>query len=135
MLGFNTAISQMMIFINAVYKEGKCPKEYAEGFVKMLSCICPHIGEELWSVLGHDNTLAYEPWPKYDEAKTVDNTVEIAVQVNGKLKATIMLPMNCAKDDAIAAAKADERVAAAIDGKTIVKEISVPNKIVNIVVK
>ena len=134
-LGFNTAISQMMIFINAVYKEGKCPKEYAEGFVKMLSCICPHIGEELWSVLGHDNTLAYEPWPKYDEAKTVDNTVEIAVQVNGKLKATIMLPMNCPKDDAIATAKADERVATAIDGKTIVKEISVPNKIVNIVVK
>jgi leucyl-tRNA synthetase len=134
-LGFNTAISQMMIFINAVYKEGKCPKEYAEGFVKMLSCICPHIGEELWSLLGHDNTIAYEPWPKYDEAKTVDNTVEIAVQVNGKLKATIMLPMNCAKDDAIAAAKADERVAAVIAGKTVVKEISVPNKIVNIVVK
>ena len=134
-LGFNTAISQMMIFINAVYKEGKCSKEYAEGFVKMLSCICPHIGEELWSILGHENTIAYEAWPKYDEAKTVDNTVEIAVQVNGKLKATIMLPMNCPKDDAIAAAKADERVAAAIDGKTVVKEISVPNKIVNIVVK
>ena len=134
-LGFNTAISQMMIFINAVYKEGKCPKEYAEGFVKMLSCICPHIGEELWSILGHENTIAYEAWPKYDEAKTVDNTVEIAVQINGKLKATIMLPMNCPKDDAIAAAKADERVAAAIDGKTVVKEISVPNKIVNIVVK
>ena len=134
-LGFNTAISQMMIFINAVYKEGKCSREYAEGFVKMLSCICPHIGEELWSILGHENTIAYEAWPKYDEAKTVDNTVEIAVQVNGKLKATIMLPMNCPKDDAIAAAKADERVAAAIDGKTVVKEISVPNKIVNIVVK
>ena len=134
-LAFNTAISQMMIFINAVYKEGKCPKEYAEGFVKMLSCICPHIGEELWSLFGHDNTIAYEPWPKYDESKTVDNNVEIAVQVNGKLKATIMLPMNCPKDDAIATAKADERVAAAIAGKTVVKEISVPNKIVNIVVR
>jgi leucyl-tRNA synthetase len=134
-LAFNTAISQMMIFVNAVYKEGRCPKEYAEGFVKMLSCICPHIGEELWSVLGHDNTIAYEPWPKFDESKTVDNTIEIAVQINGKLKATIKLPMNCPKDEAIAVAKADERVAAAIEGKTVVKEISVPNKIVNIVVK
>ena len=86
-------------------------------------------------MLGHNDTIAYESWPTFDEAKTVDNTIEIAVQVNGKLKATIMLPMNCPKDDAIAAAKADERVAAAIEGKTVVKEISVPNKIVNIVVK
>ena len=134
-LGFNTAISQMMIFVNAMYKEGKCPKAYAEGFVKMLSCICPHIGEELWQILGHKDTIAYEPWPEYDEAKTVENTVEIAIQVNGKLRGTIALPLDCPKDDAIAAAKADERVASAIEGKTIVKEIAVPNKIVNIVVK
>jgi leucyl-tRNA synthetase len=134
-LNFNTAISQMMIFVNAVYKEGKCPKAYAEGLIKMLSCICPHIGEELWSLLGHTDTIAYESWPTYDEAKTADDSVEIALQVNGKLRGTIMLPMNCSKDDAIAAAKADERIAAAIEGKTIVKEIAVPNKIVNIVVK
>ena len=134
-LAFNTAISQMMIFVNAVYKEGKCPKAYAEGLIKMLSCICPHICEEMWSLLGHDNTIAFEPWPEYDESKTADDMVEIAVQVNGKLKATVMLPMNCPKDEAIAMAKADERVAAAIEGKTVVKEISVPNKIVNIVVK
>ncbi|MBO5845134.1 MAG: leucine--tRNA ligase, partial [Clostridia bacterium] len=76
-LAFNTAISQMMIFVNAVYKEGKCPKAYAEGFVKMLSCICPHIGEELWSVLGHNDTIAYESWPTYDESKTKDDTVEV----------------------------------------------------------
>ena len=134
-LAFNTAISQMMIFVNAVYKEGKCPKEYAEGLIKMLSCICPHICEEMWELLGHTDTIAYESWPAYDESKTADDTVEVVLQINGKLKGTIMLPVNCPKDDAIAAAKADERVAAAIDGKTIVKEIAVPNKIVNIVVR
>ena len=134
-LAFNTAISQMMIFVNAVYKEGKCPKEYAEGLVKMLSCICPHIGEEIWQILGHDNTIAYEPWPTYDEAKTADDTVEVAVQINGKLRATIMLPVGCSKEDAIATAKADPKIAEQIEGKTIVKEISVPGKIVNIVVR
>ena len=134
-LAFNTAISQMMIFMNAAYKEGKCPKAYAEGFIKMISCICPHIGEEMWSLLGHENSIAYEPWPTYDESKTSDDEIEIAVQVNGKLKGKIKLPMDTAAADAIAAAKADENVAAAIAGKTIVKEISVPNKIVNIVVK
>ena len=134
-LAFNTAISQMMIFVNAVYKEGKCPKAYAEGIIKMLSCIAPHICEEMWSLLGHNDTIAYESWPTYDEAKTADDSVEVALQINGKLKGTIMLPVNCPKDDAIAAAKADERVAAAIEGKTIVKEIAVPNKIINIVVR
>ena len=134
-LAFNTAISQMMIFVNAVYKEGKCPREYAEGLIKMLSCITPHIGEEMWSILGHNDTIAYEPWPTYDESKTADDSVEVAVQVNGKLRATVMLPVNCDKDEAIAIAKADEKVQTAIEGKTIVKEISVPNKIVNIVVK
>ena len=134
-LAFNTAISQMMIFVNAVYKEGKCPKAYAEGFVKMLSCICPHICEEMWSILGHSETIAFEPWPTYDDAKTADDELEIAVQINGKLKATIKLPVNCPKEEAIAIAKADERVASAIEGKTIVKEIAVPNKIVNIVVR
>ena len=79
-LGFNTAIAQMMIFVNAVYKEGSCPREYAENFIKMLSCICPHVGEEIWQILGHDNTIAYEPWPTYDESKCVEDTVEIAVQ-------------------------------------------------------
>ena len=101
----------------------------------MLSCICPHICEEMWSILGHKDTIAFEPWPTYDEDKTADDEVEIAVQVNGKLKATIKIPMDCPKDEAIALAKADERVVSAIEGKTIVKEIAVPNKIVNIVVR
>ncbi len=134
-LAFNTAISQMMIFVNAVYKEGKCPKAYAEGLVKMLSCICPHIGEEIWQILGHDNTLAYEPWPTYDESKTADDTVEVVIQVNGKLRGKINIAKDMPSAEAIAIAKADPAVAAFIDGKTIVKEISVPNKIVNIVVK
>ena len=134
-LAFNTAISQMMIFVNAVYKEGKCPREYAEGLIKMLSCICPHIGEEIWQILGHDNTIAYEPWPVYDESKTVDDSVEVAVQINGKVRATILLPVGCSKEDAIATAKADPKIAEQIEGKTIVKEISVPGKIVNIVVR
>ncbi|HRR78078.1 MAG TPA: leucine--tRNA ligase, partial [Ruminococcus sp.] len=84
-LAFNTAISQMMIFVNEVYKKGTCPKEYAEGLIKMLSCITPHMGEEIWSILGHEDTIAYENWPAYDEAELVENTVEIVVQVNGKL--------------------------------------------------
>ena len=134
-LGFNTAISQMMIFVNAVYKEGKCPKEYAEGLIKMLSCICPHIGEEMWQLLGHDTTIAYEPWPTYDDSKTADDTVEIVVQINGKVRAKLNIAVGTAAPEAIALAKADATVAAAIDGKSIVKEIYVPNKLVNIVVK
>ena len=132
-LAFNTAISQMMIFVNAVYKEGKCPKAYAEGLIKMLSCICPHIGEELWSILGHDNTISYEPWPTFDESKTADDTVEVVVQVNGKVRAKINIPVDMSKDDALAAAKAE--VADMVDGKTVIKEIVVPNKLINIVVK
>jgi leucyl-tRNA synthetase len=134
-LAFNTAISQMMIFVNAVYKEGKCPKAYAEGLIKMLSPICPHIGEEIWEQLGHDNTIAYESWPTYDEAKTADDEVEVVVQINGKLKGKILVPVDMDKDEVLSLAKADEKVAETINGKTIVKEIVIPNKIVNIVVR
>ena len=131
-LGFNTAISQMMIFVNEVYKVGKCPREYAEGLVKMLSCICPHVGEEMWAKLGHDNTIAYESWPQYDEAKTVENTIEIALQINGKTRGTLMIGKDDAKDDVLARAK--ETLGDKLTG-TIVKEIYVPGKIVNIVQK
>ncbi len=134
-LAFNTAISQMMIFVNAVYKEGKCPKTYAEGLIKMLSPICPHIGEEIWEQLGHTETIAYESWPTYDEAKTADDEIEVIVQINGKLRGKILVPVDMDKNEVLALAKADEKVAAAIEGKTVVKEIVVPNKIVNIVIK
>ncbi len=132
-LGFNTAIAQMMIFVNAVYKEGSCPREYAENFIKMLSCICPHVGEEIWQILGHDNTIAFEAWPTYDESKCVEDTVEIAVQINGKVKATLNIGKEDPKDEVIA--KGKELIADKLDGKTIVKEIYVPGRIVNIVVK
>ena len=131
-LGFNTAISQMMIFVNEVYKAGKCPREYAEGLIKMFSCICPHVGEEIWEQMGHDNTIAYENWPEYDEAKTVENTVEIAIQINGKTKGTLMISRDDAKDEVIARAK--EVIADKLTGN-IVKEIYVPGRIVNIVMK
>ncbi len=132
-LGFNTAIAQMMIFVNAVYKEGSCPREYAENFIKMFSCICPHVCEEIWQNLGHDNTIAFEPWPVYDESKCVEDTVEIAVQINGKVKATLAIGKEDPKDEVIA--KGKELIADKIEGKTIVKEIYVPGRIVNIVVK
>lgn len=134
-LGFNTAISQMMIFMNAAYKAGKCPVEYAEGFIKMFSCICPHVGEELWQILGHDTTLAYEPWPVYDEAAIKEDTIVIGVQVNGKVKGTVELALDEENDSALAKAKELPLVKAAMEGKNIVKEIYVKGKIVNIVVK
>lgn len=134
-LAFNTAISQMMIFVNAVYKAGKCPREYAEGLVKLLSPVAPHVCEEIWSVLGHDKTIAYEPWPGYDEKELVVDTIEIAVQVNGKLKGKIFVGVDEEQDSALEKAKAVPEVKAFIDGKNIVKEIYVKGRIVNIVVK
>ena len=131
-LGFNTAISQMMIFMNAATKLGKCSREYAEGFIKMFSCICPHAGEEMWSVLGHDDTIAYESWPAYDEEACKEDTVEIGVQVNGKVKGTISIAVDEAKDSVL------EKAKKAVEGKitgNIIKEIYVPGKIVNIVAK
>ncbi|MDD5937101.1 MAG: leucine--tRNA ligase [Clostridiales bacterium] len=134
-LAFNTAISQMMIFVNACYKAGKCPKEYAEGFVKMLSPITPHVGEEMWNLLGHDNTIAFESWPTYDEAAIKEDTVEIGVQVNGKVKGTVAIAVDEDNASAIAKAKEVPSVAKALEGLNIIKEIYVKGKIVNIVAK
>ena len=88
-LSFNTAIAQMMIFINESYKATSIPREYVEGFVKLLNPIAPHMTEEIWSVLGHNETVSYEAWPTYDEAKLVSDTITIIAQVNGKLRARI----------------------------------------------
>lgn len=131
-LAFNTAISQMMIFVNQLYKTGTCPKEYAEGFIKMLSCICPHVGEELWSVLGHDDTIAYEAWPQFIEELTVEDAIEIAVQINGKTKGVVKVSKDADKDTVLAAAKDEVKEKLT---PNIVKEIYVPGKIVNIVCK
>ena len=134
-LGFNTAIAQMMVFVNEVYKNGSCPKEFAEGFIKMLSCIAPHVGEEMWQMLGHTESIAYETWPLYDEAKCVDDVIEMPIQINGKVRNVIAIAKAAGKDEILAIVKADEKIAQAIEGKTIVKEIVVPGKIINIVVK
>ena len=134
-LAFNTAISQLMIFVNEAYKAEKIYIGFIEGLVKLLSPICPHICEELWESLGHDKTIAYEAWPTYDEAKTVDNVVTYAVSVNGKFRDKLACGLDVAKDDVIALAKELDKVKAQIEGKEIVKVIVVPGKIVNIVVK
>ncbi|NLY80005.1 MAG: leucine--tRNA ligase [Lysinibacillus sp.] len=134
-LHFNTAISQMMVFINDCYKAEVVPKEYAEGFVKMLSTIAPHIGEELWSILGHDGTITYEPWPKYDESKLVDDEVEVVVQVNGKVRTKLKVAKDVSKEQLEEIAKENDKVKEYIEGKQIVKVIAVPGKLVNIVVK
>ncbi len=133
-IAFNTAISQMMIFVNACYKTGSCPKEYAEGFVKLLSCICPHIGEEIYAILGHEGTIAYEPWPTFDEAKTKEDTIEIAVQVNGKVRGKVFVTLD-EDENAVFDKVMESEAARFISGMQIVKKIYVKGKIFNIVVK
>ena len=132
---FNTAIAAMMSLINEIYEAGSLTRDELGVFVRLLCPFAPHLCEEIWESLGEKKLCSLSPWPEYDERKTVDNTVEVAVQVNGKLRATVELPMNCPAPEAIAKAKADERVLPFIEGKTVIKEISVPNRIVNIVVK
>ena len=136
-LGFNTAIAQMMIFVNEVYKNGTCPREYAEGFIKMISCIIPHVGEELWQILGHNNTIAYEPWPTYSEEKCKDSEVTIAVQVNGKMRGTVMMEADLDNDTVVANVLANEKIAAFLAKQTgeIRKTNVVKNKLVNLIVK
>ena len=132
---FNTAISQMMIFINSASKEDVIPKEYAEGFVKLLNPVAPHITEEIWNRFGHSNTITYEAWPTYDETKLVEDTVEIPVQINGKVRATISISVGASQDDVKNTVHQNSNIQSQIDGKTVVKEIYVKNKIYNIVVK
>ncbi|MBO5005130.1 MAG: leucine--tRNA ligase [Clostridia bacterium] len=135
-MNFNTAISQLMIFINAVYKTNCFPKEYAEGFLKLLNPIAPHITEELWNVvLGNNSSIAYSKWPEFDESKTIDDEIELPVQVNGKVKATVMIPLNSEESIVKEIVHGNENVQTAISGKNVVKEIYVKNKIYNIVVK
>ena len=131
----NTAIAQLMIYVNALSDQGGANKAEYELLLQLLNPFAPHMTEELWQQLGHTEQLAYYPWPVYDEAKCVEQTIEIAVQVNGKVKARIKVPAAIESADAIAAAKAEPAVAEAIAGKTIAKEIYVKGKLVNIAVK
>ena len=134
-MDFNTAIAQMMIFINNCMKESVIPKNYAEGFLKLLNPVAPHITEELWNRLGHNESIAYEVWPTYDEAKIQDDIVELPIQFNGKLRTTIKIAKDLPKEGVEKEVKANERVQSLLEGKEIVKEIYVPNKIYNIVIK
>ncbi|ANZ33118.1 leucine--tRNA ligase [Staphylococcus carnosus] len=134
-LNFNTAISQLMVFINESYKAEQLYKPYVEGFVKMLAPIAPHLGEELWSKLGHDETITYQPWPDYDEAFLVDDEVEIVIQVNGKVRAKAFIPKDASKEQMEDIALTNENVKLDIGDKDIKKVIAVPQKLVNIVAK
>ena len=132
---FNTAIAALMTFMNEVGREKQIGREQLLSFVKLLNPFAPHIAEEIYQAQGGEGSLQLASWPEHDEAKTVDESIEIGVQVNGKLRATVTIPTDCEKEEALALAKADEKVQAALEGKNLVKEIYVPNKIVNLVVK
>lgn len=134
-LHFNTAISQLMVFVNEAHKAKQIPREYAEGFVKLLAPIAPHMMEEIWQKMGHNESITYAQWPIYDESKLTDKEVKIAVQVNGKLRGQFIAAVDASKDDLQDTALKVENVKKYTDGKNIVKIIVVPNKIVNIVVK
>ncbi len=132
---FNTAIAAMMSLINEISDHGSLSSEQCKIFVKLLCPFAPHLCEEIWSSLGEKSLLSLSSWPEYDESKTVDAFVEIPVQICGKLRATVTVPTGSDKDTMLAAAKSDEKIASWIEGKTIIKEIVVPGKLVNIVVK
>ena len=132
---FNTAIAALMTLLNEIYKENRISKENLTIFLKLLSPFAPHITEEIYELIGGEGFLTVSAWPDYDESKTIDATVEVGVQVNGKVRAAVSIPAGCDKDTAMTAAKANDRVASFLEGKKIVKEIFVPGKIINIVVK
>ncbi|MGI9455021.1 MAG: class I tRNA ligase family protein, partial [Aeoliella sp.] len=134
-LSFNTAIARMMEFVNFFTKEKTTPRVVVEPFVLLLSPFAPHIAEELWQLLGHEDTLAYEQWPEFDAALAEDDTIEIPVQVNGKVKSKVNVPAGTDNAATEAAARGDAKVAELIAGKDLVKLIVVPGKLVNFVVK
>ena len=132
---FNTAIAALMSLLNEIYEVGSITKGELKTFVKLLDPFAPHVSEEVWSQLGGEGLLAIATWPEFDEAKTIDATIEVPVQICGKLRATITIAKDSTAEEAIAAAKADAKVLEFLDGKNIIKEIYVPGKIINIVAK
>ena len=134
-LNFNTAISQMMVLVNEIYKTESLPRVVWETLIKLLGPYVPHIAEELWELAGHEPTLANVPWPTYDEKLTIDSEVQIILQVNGKVRSKSLQAKGLSKEEMLTLAKGDERIQTWIAGKTIIKEIVVPDKLVNLVVK
>ena len=134
-LNFNTAISQMMVLVNEMNKLEVVPKKVLETLSLLLSPYTPHLAEELWSMLGHEPSVANEKWPEYDEALCAEDTIEMVVQVNGKLRARIPMPTTASKDEMLAEAKRNAKIVPYLEGKSLVKEIVVPGKLVNLVVK
>ena len=134
-MDFNTAIAAMMTFVNEVTKAPTRPRAILEPFVLLLAPYAPHLAEELWEALGHKETLAYEPWPTWDEALTVEALITMPVQVNGKVRAQVEVPADADKETVLAIAKDHERVKRLLEDKILVKEIVVPGRIVNLVVK
>ena len=132
-LHFNTAISQLMVFVNEAYKVDALPYEYIEGFVQLLAPIAPHMGEELWAILGNEGGISYAKWPTYDEAALVEDEIEVVFQVNGKVRAKTNVARDLAKEDLEKLALENELIKENIEGKTVRKVIVVPNKLVNIV--
>ena len=132
-LHFNTAISQLMVLVNEFYKADSLPLEYVEGLVKLISPITPHMAEELWTLLGHVGSIAYAKWPTYDESKLVEDTVEIVVQVNGKIKQHLHVSRTASKEELEELALNDEKIKTELEGKTIRRVIAVPGKLVNVV--
>ena len=132
---FNTAIAAMMSLVNEIYEVGTLTRDELRVLITLLCPFAPHISEEINEFLGYTDILSLAAWPTYDEAKTIDDTIEIAVQIMGKLRGTVTIPTGASREDMIAAAKADEKIASLIEGKTIVKEIAVPGKLVNLVVR
>ena len=132
---FNTAIAALMTLTNDIYNVGKISKEQLHTFIKLLCPFAPHLCEEMWEVTGGEGFLSLASWPTYEEAKTVDAQTEIGVQINGKLRGSVVIPTGADKEEVFAMAKADSRIASLVEGKTFVKEIYVPNRVVNFVVK
>jgi leucyl-tRNA synthetase len=132
---FNTCVSELMIFVNEISKYKKVPKSVMETFVKLLHPFAPHLAEELWQRLGHNNTIAYEPWPEYNPQKLIKSVVLVVGQVNGKIRAKLEVETDTDEETLKEIFRKDEKMKKYIDGRQIVKEIVVKNKLVNIVVK
>lgn len=133
-LRFNTAIASMMIFVNEAYKVGKMNSRFAEGFIKLLSPFAPHLAEEIWNtILHHEETIAYEPWPTFDDEKIKNDEVTVVIQINGKLRDKVQVSLNMPKEELIELVMKNQKIERLLDGATPKKVIVVPNKLVNIV--